>query len=313
MARATAAQRARRLLALLGQLQPGARVEIDALARQLGTSPAELAEDLETLSMCGVGEFMPDELVPIMVEDGYVETFGALPAVSGSIRLSGAEAAALAAALQTVGVSASDPLAAKLAEAASPEFDPAELEHQIRYAVDEGRRSVFQLLARALDEGIVIELSYAGAGQAEGTVRVVEPMALFAERGAWYLTGWCRQRGGWRTFRVDRIREVKLTGEHVTRDPDGAPVSAAVWAAAGQIPLATLRFAAGERFSDRDWPGAQVVSTEADGVRTVTVPFAGTEWIARRVAARMGRVELIEPADARAAVAAICREALLGP
>lgn len=43
----------------------------------------------------------------------------------------------------------------------------------------------------------------------EETERVVEPYALTLQWGLWYMVGFCRLRQGLRTFRIDRILELK--------------------------------------------------------------------------------------------------------
>jgi len=91
-------ERARRVIALLGQLAPDTRISIADLAAEVGASQAQLAADLETLAMCGVAPYDPGDLMPLLIEDGMVEVWGELPAVRGPVRLSAAEARALAAA-----------------------------------------------------------------------------------------------------------------------------------------------------------------------------------------------------------------------
>ena len=50
----------------------------------------------------------------------------------------------------------------------------------------------------------------------ETTQREVEPIGLFFYSGAWHLIGWCKLREGYRDFRSDQIKELKLTGNHFT-------------------------------------------------------------------------------------------------
>ena len=147
----------------------------------------------------------------------------------------------------------------------------------------------------------MVRLEYLKAGGEESSIRDTEPVALFAERGAWYLTAWCRTAGDWRTFRVDRIRSATVTEERFvarTRETD-IPGSAF---STRDLPCATLRFSAGEQFTEREWPGATVVEEHAGGELVVDVPYAGTDWIARRVVARLGAVEALGPAEVRSAV-----------
>jgi predicted DNA-binding transcriptional regulator YafY len=53
-----------------------------------------------------------------------------------------------------------------------------------------------------------------------------------------------------------------------------------------------------------------VAEENADGSLLVEVPFAGTDWIARRVIARLGAVEALAPEVVRTAVLALAREEL---
>jgi proteasome accessory factor C len=159
---------------------------------------------------------------------------------------------------------------------------------------------------------VVVRITYQNEAAAEPTDRVVEPQQLFAERGAWYLSAWCRTAGGMRTFRVDRVRGAIKTDEgfdSIVAPSGGVPPRA--FAPEG-LPLARLRFAPDEPFVEREWPGGTIASTEEDGSTLADVPFGGTGWIARRIAARLGKVEALAPAEVRAAVSAVAREELSG-
>lgn len=292
----------RRLIALLGHLTPGSRIAISELAHLVGAEEATLADDLMTLSLCGVAPFYPDDCMPLIVEDGYVEVWGELPALSGTVRLSSTEAAALASALQAAGFTAEDPLTRKLLEAAAAKsFDAESVEQTIRTLASGHAHKVYQQLAESLAHHAVVRITYAKAGSDGESVRDVEPAGLFAERSAWYLTAWCRSVGGWRTFRVDRIRAAEPTGETFEPRHDARPGRRAF--AAEGLPVATLRFSPDEAFDEREWPSATVLRSEPDGSTMVAVPFGGTAWVARHVMARLGAVEVIEPAGLRTDVA----------
>jgi len=307
VSRTSASDRARRLLALVGHLTKGARLSVDTLAEALGASPAELASDLETLSLCGTGELDPWSLVPVMVEDGFVEVWGEMPALRGSVRLSAAEATALAAALQAAGFSAQDPLVTRILAATSAGFDAKALEHTIRTAVSTHDTSVFETLARATRDADVVELEYGSAGSESTTVREVEPRSVFAQRGAWYLSAWCRLSDSWRTFRLDRVRSARLTGESFDREARGASPDVTAGFGLEDSPVARLRFSSDEPFAHREWPGSKVVSGPEAASVEIEVPYSGTGWIARQVVARLGGVEVVEPAEVRAAVVELAR------
>jgi predicted DNA-binding transcriptional regulator YafY len=312
MARTSSADRARRLIALLGRLREGTRVPLGVLAAEFDATPAELASDLETLSVCGVAPYSPMELVPVLVdeEEGTVEVWGDVPAMRGPVRLSAAEAGALAAALAAAGFEADDPLVAKLLSAASADFDAETLARTLRASASHHNPAVFEAAAAAIAQHEVLAIAYQREGAVEPGLRRIEPLQLFAERGVWYLSAWCRKAGAHRTFRLDRIRGVEPTGEEFDPSAHDATALGAVAFSAKGLPSARLQFVSGEEFSEREWPGAWMAQEKPDGSLVVEAPFAGTDWIARRVLARLGRVEVLEPPFLREAVAELARAEL---
>jgi predicted DNA-binding transcriptional regulator YafY len=68
-------------------------------------------------------------------------------------------------------------------------------------------------LAQAVVGRRVVEIGYVDVKGAVST-RLVESLALLmGEGGLWYLIGWCRLRGNFRGFRIDRIRYLTVTDE----------------------------------------------------------------------------------------------------
>jgi len=63
-------------------------------------------------------------------------------------------------------------------------------------------------------------LSYRAFARQDDTDRVVEPYALTLQWGLWYLVGFCHLRQALRTFRVDRIQEVRPLEEHFSMPRD---------------------------------------------------------------------------------------------
>jgi len=308
MARPSTAQRTRRLIALLGRMEDGAVISLAEMAAEVGSTPADLAADLTTLSMCGIAPYSPNELVPVSIDGDRVEVFGSMPALRGPIRLSLAEATALTSALSAAGFSADDPLSAKLSAATSASLDAEELARTLHTETATHDVGTFETLAAAIRGHEVAVLEYQREGAAAPGSRTVEPLQLFSDRGAWYLSAWCREAGAFRTFRIDRIRGVRTTAESF--DPEargGLDLGPSAFIAEG-LPVARLRFASGEEYVQREWPGSHPVDPAENGDTIAEVPFAGTEWIARHVAARLGRVEVLGPAQVRDAVAALARE-----
>ncbi len=299
MPRATAAERAMRLLAILHVLEPDAEISLDAIADTLGITPAEAAEDLVILSLCGIWPYTPDALVPVLVEDHVAIVFGELPALERTVRLSESQVHAVLAALQAAGLRADDPLCRKLMAAAPVDsMDAGRFERALASAKSEGADDVLKAASLAIEQRRVLRLAYQGMAEQEPRERVVEPVALLSERGHWYLEAYARDAGALRTFRSDRVRACEALEERFSRH-QLAPTGAAI--VTDGLPLAVVRLAPGEEITTRDWPGMRIVSSGPEGT-LIEVPYAGTAWISRQVVARLGRAELLEPAELREAI-----------
>ena len=299
MAKATASERATRLLAMLHLLRPDAEISLGAIADALGITPAEAADELVTLSCCGVAPYTPDALVPLSVEGDVAIVFGPLPALERAVRLSGNQAEAVLAALQAAGLGADDPLWQKLRSVATDDATDAErFERILASAPDDRTDETLKSASLAIAEGRVMSLSYQGSAETSPRDRVVEPVALLNERGHWYLEAYARDAGALRTFRLDRVRTCAVLPERCP-DRSASPSGAAI--ATDGLPLATLRLDVGEEATSRDWPGMRVVSRDAEGT-LIEVPYAGAAWIARQVLSRLGAATVIEPPEVRDAV-----------
>lgn len=91
------------------------------------------------------------------------------------------------------------------------------------YAPDFGQhvslKAHFDGLHACIGDRRVIAVDYADA-EGRATRRDVEPLCLAFWGGAWTLGGWCRLRGAFRNFRLDRIASVEPTGERFDDTPD---------------------------------------------------------------------------------------------
>lgn len=308
-ARSNAAERARRMMALLPLLTPGAELPLARLADVVGGTPADVAADIALLSMCGLPPYSPDELVDAFVDGDIVRVFAAPPALDRPLALAPAEAGALAAALEACGRGPDDPLRARLLEAASAPADAAEIASTVRAAVSPGGvAEIHAAVAAATAAHEALRIEYFSAGRGEVGMRVIEPWAMGVDRGVWYVAAWCRSAGGERVFRLDRVRSAEGTGETFTPPADARPPVPAFPVDEG-LRRATIAFSAGSELSSREWPGAVFRPGEAGGT-IAEIPFVSGAWIARRVAARLGSAEVLEPRELRAEVAEVSRRML---
>jgi predicted DNA-binding transcriptional regulator YafY len=62
-------------------------------------------------------------------------------------------------------------------------------------------------LRRAIDERRKVQMAYTD-GEGAATERVVRPIGLFFWGNSWSVSGWCELRDDFRSFRLDRIRQL---------------------------------------------------------------------------------------------------------
>jgi proteasome accessory factor C len=202
----------RRMLSLVTYLRerPGARV--GDVARAFGITEDELIADLDVLPMCGTS-FRGGDLLDIDT-DGDRIWWHNPDDVAEPLRLAADEATALLVAARAVatlpGLREGDRQAllratAKL-EAAAGEAAGASSRLSVTFESEGG---VFADVDRAIAERRRLWLRYYSPARDELTEREVDPIRLFAV-GHTYVEAWCRLSEARRTFRLDRVAEIKL-------------------------------------------------------------------------------------------------------
>ncbi|MBT2211058.1 MULTISPECIES: YafY family protein [Actinomadura] len=90
-----------------------------------------------------------------------------------------------------------------------------ELAERIRFLTPpdvDAPASVPAVLEEAVSARRVVRLGYVDGGGTESE-RDVEPVAFTGAARRWYFLGWCRLRGDFRAFRIDRVRRAALLDE----------------------------------------------------------------------------------------------------
>lgn len=301
------------LLSLVPYLIDQVRVTVTEAAAHFGISPEQMRKSVTLIAMSGTpgadGTYTHETLFDIDWDDFEqrdVIRFRAAP-MDDKPRFSAREAAALLAGLQRVAalpefaarvdVAA---LMAKLARGASAA--PAPLAVRAG-AVD----AVHQQLGAAIAEARRVRIDYVTT-RGDRELREVDPIRLDGVDDAWYLRGWCLTRGAERTFLLDRIASVELLGdaEAHTSEADADELfrsSGADQRVTIALPVVGLPLIADYRGPD------DALRIEGDRA-IITLPISHFGILGRIAARLAGGVEVLEPADARAAVADWARAAL---
>lgn len=282
----------RRMLSLVTYLRerPGARV--DEVARAFGVTEAELIGDLNVLPLCGTS-FRGGDLLDIDTDGERIwwHNPGTAEDVAQPLRLAADEATALLVAARAVanlpGLREGDRQAllracAKL-EAAAGEAAGGSARLSVTF---ESEGSVFATVDRALTERRRLWMRYYSPGRDALTEREVDPIRLFAV-GHTYVEGWCRLSEDRRTFRLDRVAEIRLLDE--PSDPprmEPRDLSRGLVQPAGDDPEVIVEVGPGGRWVAEYYPHDSAEELPDGGLRiTLRTSDPGS---LRRLALRLG-------------------------
>jgi proteasome accessory factor C len=279
MSRPAAQDRLGRLLAIVPWVAARDGPWIEEVCRRFRLTERELLADLELLFLCGVYPFTPDVLIEVDIADGrvwirYADYFrrplrltapeGLALMGAGSVLLAvpgadpdGALARALAKLSTVLGVGAED--------AVDVELGPVE-------------PGLLDLVRRATVARRPVELDYYSFGRDDRGTRVVEPWRVFNAHGQWYLSGWCRQAGAERLFRVDRIGRATALDE--TFDPPVPAPEPSVFRGADTDPVVVLDVAPGARWVAEQYPN-EGVAERPDGTLRIHLRVGERGWLER--------------------------------
>lgn len=165
-------------------------------------------------------------------------------------------------------------------------------------------------LARACRDAVRVRFRYPGREGEVERERTVEPVRMVATARRWYLMAWDLDRADWRTFRLDRMRELVATTWRF-RPREHPEAAAYVQRAVAEGPyryVARVRVLAGaERVRELVPPQVGRVEEEGEGRCVLVIGGQDLDWLAVQVA-RLGLpAEVLEPVELREAAARLAR------
>lgn len=311
-----------RLLALLDMLGRRTMWTGAELGDELGITERTVRRDVERLRSLGyriesaqgagggyrlgIGRRLP----PLLLNDGE------------AVQLAVALRTAVSASPESHGGAAEHTDAALSALAKLEQLMPSRLREQVAgivrgsVALDSARRApdadVLLGFSRAIRDTLLVSFAYVN-GQGVASARRAEPYRLVASAGRWYVQCFDLDREGWRSFRVDRITELKASSRRFTPRPGvpapqeaiGAARPALTWPVAVRLRIAAApeevqRLAGGtytEVEPDPDRPGHALFRTSGSDVETIAFHLASFPW----------EFEVLSPPELRPALVSIAK------
>ena len=297
------------LLSLVPFLMDHDRVSVSAVADHFGVSPERVRDAVNLIAMSGVpGEtrqYLHGDLFDIQwdefeANDNIVLTH--LVAIDDSPRFSAREAAALIAGLQYLSAlpengdrDAIATLMAKLTRSSTGA--PSQL--AVSRTDADVAISVIQAAVRA---GTQVEFDYLSArGSAEH--RCVDPLRIESVDNDWYLRGWCHLREAMRTFRLDRMSNLRSTAVPADTHDDDVQLSESLFVGSADDLTVTIEVPASALGLLADYGPVPTGKAAADGLTRAVVRVSHFHGLKRLVAGLAGVVTVVDPGEARQTVA----------
>lgn len=303
MSRATGAGRrgaegyARTLIDLVGSLtDAGDFVSERAIERRLGCGPDQAR------TLFALVQTMGDSDGIALYEDEEGLALGDAGARGRRLRLTVKETFALSCALEALGVAEDDPLREKLRGLLVEKGIDEGLLARVHTDGEADRTAKVRFAcSMALARHEDLAFLYRGAADAEERARTVKPLGLERGDNAWFLEAFDLDRQAKRSFRLDRMRDVRSAGHadgEGEKVGDGAPEPEGESCRLVRISFDDLRFL--DLFV---WPGLKIeMRDDVAGTASGTIPYYGGTWLARQIAGCGGHARVDDP-ELRALVA----------
>ncbi|GAB3578288.1 WYL domain-containing protein [Leifsonia lichenia] len=298
------------LLALVPYLMDRDRVSVAEAAEHFGVDASQLRDAVRLIAVSGIpgetNQYQPGDLFDIAWDDFEENDQIVLThqvAIDDSPRFSAREAAALIAGLQYLSALPENAdrdvigsLMAKLARGASA------APSQVAVA-GSATDATLATIRDAVASGTQLDFDYLNS-RGERERRRVDPLRIESIDQDWYLRGWDHVRTAIRTFRLDRIDDLRATDEPITYRPGDVTLPETLFEGTPDDLLVTIEVSASAVPLVEDYIPEGAARQEHDGVVRTSVRVAHFHGLKRLVAGLSGVLTVLDPPEARAVVAA---------
>lgn len=268
-----------RLLGILAVLLQRSRVSAERLAERFEVNVRTIYRDLETLEQAGV------PIVTYPGVNGGIEILDTYK-LDKTVFLS-EDLAAILSGLQSIS-GAMDPASLNRTLAKLRSLIPEQQAERVElsgkkiyvdlkpWSMHPEFQPVFNCVKEGLEQNRLLRFSYTARENAPST-RTVEPHQLVLKEQSWYLRAYCRERQDFRTFRLQRIRDVQALGEtFIPRPFSGGLEDFKDWDHPGQITVEIIAQPS-KRQAILEHCRPEYLTSLPDGAIHVSLPFVESD------------------------------------
>ena len=296
------ARRFEHLLILLPWLHRNNGVSFEQTMKEFGRSAKELTEDLTLLTLVGTGPYAMQQF-ELSWHDGNIYVRDNL-GIDRAFRFDGMETACL-----LIGLELLEQLADTRHDFSAADIESLRQKLQstlpvtstIQVVEDDALDPGLDLIGSAIEANRQLSFEYDNVSRDDRTLRTVSPLRVISAAAAPILQAWDHASGGWRSFRVERMNEVRLadTESQLPVAPFAEMSTVEVQILVSQDRLELL-----ERFA-----GATIAEITDQGAHAY-IRVAEPQWLARVCQAAGGAIKVLAPASMVQAVQAQLEQAL---
>jgi len=219
MRKMNSSERIKRLLSVLPWIESQNGPFVEEVVARFDYPQKELIEDLENVVFfVGIYPFTPDCLIEVSITEErvwvrYADWF------RQPMKLSKRELTSLRAAGEALIA-----FSGSLPEEIEDELGPLERALTKLSLFDGGSENLLEIklatptkhlleIQKSINSETVIQIEYLVGSRNEISTRKIEPKKIFADGGKWYVQAYCKSSLASKTFRVDRIKEIKVLDE----------------------------------------------------------------------------------------------------
>ncbi|MGY9082079.1 MAG: helix-turn-helix transcriptional regulator [Acidimicrobiales bacterium] len=279
MSRLTAADRMRRLLAVIPWVSGRGEVALSEIADRFDYPIDRLRRDLtEVVQFVGVHPYTPDMLIEVYLDDDNERvSFALADYFTSPLRLTPEEGLSLVSAgLGLLGASVGHDSALERGLHKVADRFGVTLGEELDVSLGGADPVVVDQAMAAVHTCHSVTIDYYSLHRGETTSRTIQPHRVFSEQGEWYVRGFCELADEVRTFRLDRV--MALTIDDATFEPVLQTVAGTFAASEDDIRV-TLQLAPQLAWVAEAFPVEEVRTTQH--TLRVTLAVSSLIWLER--------------------------------
>ncbi|MGF7011021.1 putative DNA-binding transcriptional regulator YafY [Lachnospiraceae bacterium PF1-22] len=156
----------------------------------------------------------------------------------------------------------------------------------------------FETLKSAILKNHAITFRYIGS-EGKESERYIFPLKLIFKSKSWYLQGYCRKRGDYRTFKINRMLDIAETEDSFPDDKYSPPPLETPRMPSNSLSLLTLVFSPQSAYRVYDEFDEGCIHKNDDGSLRVSAYLPLDNWIYDYLRSYGNEVQIIEPESLR--------------